>query len=150
MNADELALTELDLLFYLARGYTGFEYYEKLKCWRIEKPVFASSKILQIGVVPDDECSTECRPYLMKYSSELAFILRDMQDEGIALTWGPNGNYCLHFQAFPEIKAQHWSLIDAFKRVMIKKELGDFISIEDISRANISRERVNQSETLKI
>ena len=150
MNADELALVELDLLFYLALGYTGFEYYEKLKCWRIEKPLSASSRISQVGIVPDDGCSMKYHPYLMKYSTEPTFILREMRDEGIALTWGSGGEYCLHFQAFPEIKAQHWSLIDAFKRVMIKKELGDFISLEDLSRANVFREKVNQSETLKI
>ena len=150
MSVDELALRELDLLFYLALGYSDFEYYEKLRCWRIEKPLSASSKISQVGIVPDDGCFLKHHPYIMKYSTDPSSILREMRDEGIALTWGTDGECRLHFQAFPEIIAEHWSLSDAFKRVMIKKELGDLISQEDLLRANIFRERVNQSESLKI
>ncbi len=148
MNVDDLAGYRLDLLFYLSIGYKDFEYYQRLSCWRIEKQFSNESKLKFVGIVPDVGCLFKNHPYIITYSSDPTFILREMKDEGIALSWGQDKEFCLHLQAFPEIKASDRILVTAFKRIMVKKEFGEFINQDLILAANIFRDRVTDKRTL--
>ena len=120
---------ELQLAFHYATGYSGFDYFPEYCCWRAELKL-SKVGLTAVSIVNDSNGSFRNRAYNKDFSDTT--ILRELRSENIGLKWDQNSNYVLYFQAFPEIEVTHPNLAIAFMKVMIKKELGDVLSDEDV------------------
>ena len=136
---------ELELAFHFATGYSGFEFYPEYSCWRVEKK-FGDSGLLSVSIINDDCGCFTGREFNKDFSDET--ILRELRSENIGLKWDDDSNYVLYFQALPEITASSPSLMIAFMKVMILKELGEVLSDDAVESMNLFKTRKKKGKPL--
>ena len=136
---------ELQLAFHYATGYSGFDYFPEYCCWRAELKL-SKVGLTAVSIVNDSNGSFRNRAYNKDFSDTT--ILRELRSENIGLKWDQNSNYVLYFQAFPEIEVTHPNLAIAFMKVMIKKELGDVLSDEDVEAMNLFKTKQRKGSPL--
>jgi len=136
---------ELQLAFHYATGYSGFDYFPEYCCWRAELKL-SKVGLTAVSIVNDSNGSFRNRAYNKDFSDTT--ILRELRSENIGLKWDQDSNYVLYFQAFPEIEVTHPNLAIAFMKVMIKKELGDVLSDEDVEAMNLFKTKQRKGSPL--
>lgn len=151
---NNLSDTEIELLFCLAQGYSGFKYHDSKKCWVATKVLgegfqLASVRwILDADVVSDlhlNSNSVFSNPFIFNLNDDPGYVISLMKSEGINLSWGNNGEFRLTYGAFPEIFVEDHLLGRAIKRILISKELGVdsghgvYINEKHLAEVNISK-----------
>ena len=136
---------ELQLAFHYATGYSGFDYFPEYCCWRAELKL-SKVGLTAVSIVNDSNGSFRNRAYNKDFGDTT--ILRELRSENIGLKWDQDSNYVLYFQAFPEIEVTHPNLAIAFMKVMIKKELGDVLSDEDVEAMNLFKTKQRKGSPL--
>lgn len=137
---------ELEHAYYFAIGYTGFEYVPSRKCWR------ADLKLSEIGImgtiaIDDIGCDVDNSAYHIEMSQENVLAL--LREENISLAWTTDKKCKLQFQALPEIEEVDESLITAYMRIIIRKELGSHITPEHMEKMNVFKNRTAERIILK-
>ena len=136
---------ELLLAYHLAAGYETFEYYPDFKCWRAELKL-GEMRLTAVSIIRDIGSSFHNQIYKREMSEQQ--ILKEMRSENIALRWDDNKNFELYYPAFPEITASHPFLPTAFMKVVVKKQLGDFLDATTIGLMNLEKIRTTKGSPI--
>ena len=128
--------SELQLAYHLANGYSGFDYYPDVKCWKAEIKV-ASLFVNSIIAESNDNFINP----LFTLNLEIDSIIKLMQIENIGLRWDSDRKVELYYQALPELAATGASLEDAFMQLRVLKEIGDELDDQAIEKMNLLKHR---------
>jgi hypothetical protein len=124
IEVDSLNSVQLNLIYHLAKGYSGFTYYSNIGCWKVEKQL-EHSRLTSIGIIPDSDCKLHYHACMLTYERDLQYLLNEMRSENLVLSWTDNKHPMLYYAAFPEIIATDEFLHKALQKVVIKGVIGE-------------------------
>lgn len=130
---------QLKLAYLAATGFTKFELQASGKCWQAEK-IVGKHGISMVVLVLEDGSFVE--PFSCPTFLSAECILKEMQAENICLQWDHDSNFEVFYRALPEICASDRTLEKAFMKVVIKKEIGDFLDEKTIDLLNINKTKI--------
>jgi hypothetical protein len=143
MKVDALEKFNLDLAYLAANGYSGFDFFDQVNCWRAERSK-QEQRITEVKLIVNDMFSphlTSSKYDMFVFRLNEQLIIPKMRSENIGLQWVGDKECKLYFQAFPEIYAIDKDVSIAFKKLMVKKEFGDTLDDKIVEDMNLDRHK---------